>query len=425
MRSTFLTLLAIVACILVLNRLVYDESPVPGHAELLAETNRFKKVVSSIAMVDSNFSDLQGLDSLFRTKRILVLGEMRHDDGETFRAKARLIRWLHEQLDYQIVLYEAGQYDMWVMNREMETPTMLVPEIERPGLGLFYFWWRTQENRPLMAYYQQSKRSANPITLGGFDIQFSGGALRDQRGQLLEAYCRKNKINLDSYPMLQQQLKKLYYLASALYADRQLDSSAKKQFLSELEGLEKAVQALAQDEQQQVYAKYLADMRNNLKRTWQHAAGSLSSMHIRDSLMAQNLCYQLDSLYAGKKVILWCANIHAFSAPYNKEYRPLGAYLKERYGEQAYMLGFSSYGRSADHGRLLDRPGKLAVENVFHAAGSPYFLLDLQGLPDQSRFKQSFVSILNQQIAEDRKWSDFFDGIFYIDINKKPTYSEQ
>lgn len=422
MRSLLLTLTALVAIIVAFNKLVYDSSPLPDHAQLMLETNRYKKTLSGISFTDSNFSDLHVLDSLFKTKRILMLGEMNHHDGQTFLAKSRLIRYLHEKQGYHIVLYEAGQYDMWVMNEEMENATMQVPKEAQGGLGLFYLWWQNKENSPLIAYYQESKDSMHPITLGGFDIQFSGATLRDKRAQLLEQYCSKNKIDLHIYPLLQKQLSKLDYLSMSSYANRQLDSKAKKQLLTELDQLENAIKALQRNEQQQIYSRYIADMKNNFKRTWNYAPGSLQSMHIRDSLMAQNLTYQMDSLYRNEKVIIWCGNIHAFSAPYNKEYRPLGTYIKKKYGEQAYILGFSSYGRSDDNGRIVEKPSKLAIENVFHDTNTPYFFLNLQGLPERSKLKQSFVSIMDQQIEEDRKWSNFFDGIYYIDINKQPSY---
>ncbi|MGJ1410266.1 erythromycin esterase family protein [Sphingobacterium thalpophilum] len=425
MRSTVFVLAALVVFILTFNTLIYDESPLPDQAQLLREVNRYKTVVTGVSFADSNFSDLQVLDSVFKTKRILMLGEMLHSDGETFRAKSRLIRYLHQKLGYEVVLYEAGQYDMWLMNREMEKPELQVPSTALGGIGLFYFWWRNQENKPLISYYQQSKQTADPITLGGFDIQFSGGMLRDKRGQLLDEYFQKQGVDLRAYPVFRKQMQKLDYLSYAGYASKQLDATAQKQFLDELSSLEKAVRSLNKDPQQRIYVRYLSDMKNNFDRSWKHKPGSMTSMHIRDSLMAENLSYQLDSLYADKKVIIWCANIHAFSAPCNKEYTPLGTYIKKKYGQQSYMLGFSSYARFNERGRIVDRPSKLAIENVFHAANSPYFFLDLHSLPAASRLRQPFVSAMNQQQEEQRQWSDFFDGIFYIDINKQPTYSEK
>ncbi|MGE8243668.1 MAG: erythromycin esterase family protein, partial [Sphingobacterium sp.] len=170
---------------------------------------------------------------------------------------------------------------------------------------------------------------------------------------------------------------------------------------------------------------YLADIKANYEKSWSYTPGSMQSMHLRDSLMAQNLQYQIDSLYAGKKIIVWCANIHTFSAANNKEYLPLGAYIKKKYDRQAYMLDFSSYEQKNDAGQTVDKPSKLAIENIFHQTGVPYFFLDLRGLPDTALLRRPFVSTINQGMEEERKWTDYIDGIFYIDVNKSPTYFEQ
>ena len=421
MKHILFALTALIVIILVFNKLIYNDRLPPNYQALRVDVNRNKAVVNSISIMDSNFSDLQVFDRILRNNRILMLGEMTHDDGETFRAKSRLIRYLHEKLDYHIVLYEAGQYDIWVMNKEMDRPAMQLPKQSLAGLGLFDFWWRNKETAPLITYYQKSKLSDKPITLGGFDIQFSGRLLGDNRAKLLEEFCLKNKIDLKDYPLLKKELNNLEHLTLARYANRKLDSTAKKQLLHEIGKLKYALWASGGGEEHRIYSRYLADIKANYEKSWSYAAGSMASMHLRDSLMAQNLQYQLDSLYAGKKIIVWCANIHTFSAAYNKEYLPLGAYIKEKYGPKAYMLDFSSYGQKNDAGQIVGKASKLAIENIFHQTGVPYFFLDLRGLPDTAPLKRSFVSVINQGIAEERKWADYVDGIFYIDLNKRPT----
>ncbi|MGE8429269.1 MAG: erythromycin esterase family protein [Sphingobacterium sp.] len=393
-----------------------------NHATLLTEVNRHKKEIKSILMTDSNFSDLSFFDSILRNNRILMLGEMLHNDGETFKAKARLIRYLHEHLDYDVVLYEAGQYDMWMMNAQMDTLTNKSLAKTIGGIGLFDFWWQNEASQSLLTYYKNTKSTENPISLGGFDIQFSGRKLADKRTKLLEDYLLKNEIDSTSYPLLKKNSNKLEYLIYERFASKQLDANQKKQFLAELDGLSRMIRGLKPDAEQLIYRRYLSDMKNNFDKSWRYKTGSMQSMHFRDSLMAKNLTYQIDSVYAGKKIIVWCANVHTFSAPYNKEYLPLGTYIKRRYGNQAYSLDFTSYGRYNKTGRVVDRVGKLAVENVFHAVKSPYFFLDFRELAHNSILKQNFNSVINQGIDEERKWHEFIDGIFYIDINKDPIY---
>lgn len=54
--------------------------------------------VRSIAPEDEDFSDLAPLAAALGDARVVMLGEATHGDGETFRAKARLVRFLHREL---------------------------------------------------------------------------------------------------------------------------------------------------------------------------------------------------------------------------------------------------------------------------------------------------------------------------------------
>ncbi len=108
MKSVLCALAVTIILILSFNKLVYDDMPVANTTIILTEVNRHKQDVRSIAMTDSNFSDLRFFDAMLKNNRILMLGEMMHNDGETFKAKARIIRYLHEHLDYDVVYMRQG-----------------------------------------------------------------------------------------------------------------------------------------------------------------------------------------------------------------------------------------------------------------------------------------------------------------------------
>ncbi|UWX58856.1 erythromycin esterase family protein [Chryseobacterium oranimense] len=401
----------------VLNKIVYQEVSQKEKQKLLSEVLRYRHPIESVSIEYQGDSDLRILNSVLRDNKVLLLGENTHYDGATTQAKSRLIKYLHENLNYNIVLYEAGQYDSWIMNKEMNNPDMKVPADSTAGLGLFWFWWGTREAKPLMEYYKKTKASPSPIELGGFDIQFSGAVLSGRRSKLLKDFLIKNRININSFPVFGKTINELENLTYESYADKILKGNQKNKLLKEISQLEQTAKNLEKTPENVMYARYFHDMKNNLYKAWKYKTGSMPSMQFRDSLMASNLTYQIDSVYKDKKIIIWCSNIHTFADRYDKSYLPMGAYIRRKYGKASYMIDFSSYAKKNIKGNLMNKPGKLAVENIFHETKTPYFFINLRNIPENSFLKKEFVSTINQGIDQKRIWSRYFDGIFYIDTN--------
>jgi erythromycin esterase-like protein len=56
---------------------------------------------------DDDYSDLEPFREAVNKSRIVMLGEQSHGDGATFRAKIRLIRFLHERCGFDILAFES------------------------------------------------------------------------------------------------------------------------------------------------------------------------------------------------------------------------------------------------------------------------------------------------------------------------------
>lgn len=422
MKKILYVFIISVIALFVLNKIVYEEVPDKNIKEQLSEIERYKHPVTSISMDYRNNSDLKVFDSILKDNKVLILGENTHIDGSTFEAKSRLIKYLHENLNYNVVLYEAGQYDTWIMNEEMNHHQLKTHTDSIGGLGLFEFWWNTKETQPLIRYYQKTKASATPIETGGFDIQFPGGLLTSsKRGNLLKDFLSRNNIHSNNFPIFNKHINELNHFIHRKYVNRILKGNQKKEFLQEIAALEQAVLKLDKTPENIMYARYFHDIKDNMTKNWNYKPGSMPSMQFRDSVMARNLVHQIDSVYKDKKIIVWCANIHSFAERYSKDYLPLGFYIRNKYGASSYIIDFSSYAQLNETGSTSDKPGKFAIENLFHKTKTPYFFLNLRNIPESSFLKKEFVSTINQRTDMKRNWSRSFDGIFYIDINKTLT----
>ena len=60
---------------------------------------------------DNDYRDLQFLKELWKDKKLVLLGEQSHGEGTVFEAKVRLIKFLHEEMGFEIVAFESGLYD--------------------------------------------------------------------------------------------------------------------------------------------------------------------------------------------------------------------------------------------------------------------------------------------------------------------------
>ena len=430
-KLTLFTILTLLSAVL-LNVFVFKKVPNDDSEKIIAETNQYKHPINSIEMSEKNTQDLEFLKTVLKNNRIVFLGESIHQDGQTFKAKARLIKYLHENLDYNVVLYEAGQYDMWVTNEEMEKGTLGIGKDSIAGLGMFNFWWANKETLPLNNYYLQSKKTNNPITLGGFDIQFSGSLYNSFRSskkstdniarvKLLKDFLDKNNININGYPLFKRELSFFDLFKLKNVFEESYKKEERQLFFNELDSIKYRVSKLPKTAETSIYARYLNDVKNDIQKNLKYKPGSMESMQFRDSLMAENLIYQLDSLYPNQKVIVWTANVHLYKKYHTNDYKPLGQYIKERYKNQSYAIGFTSYGVYNPLMQIANTPNKYAIENAFHQLNQPYFFLDFRQIPSQSILKTEYFSVIDQGMNIKAKWSDFVDGIFYIDANQLPT----
>jgi erythromycin esterase len=69
------------------------------------------------------------LKRIIGDSRIVMLGEISHGDGTTFLAKSRLIKLLHQQMNFDVLVFESGFYDMskvWESIQQGQDPVAAV-----------------------------------------------------------------------------------------------------------------------------------------------------------------------------------------------------------------------------------------------------------------------------------------------------------
>ncbi|QNE39326.1 erythromycin esterase family protein [Hymenobacter sp. NBH84] len=77
-------------------------------------------VISNVEPSNEDYTDLAHLKQSLQDITIVGLGEQSHHDGSTFKAKTRLVKFLHQQMGFRIIAFESGFYDCYKSWQEIQ-----------------------------------------------------------------------------------------------------------------------------------------------------------------------------------------------------------------------------------------------------------------------------------------------------------------
>lgn len=286
------------------------------------------------SLFSDDFSDLQFLKPLLAGKRIVQLGEASHGVAESNWAKVRLIKFLHQELGFDVVAFESSFDQCHEADKQVGR---LAPH-EVMARCLFPAW-HTREVDGLFEYMAAVRNSARPLALAGFDIQFTTATVDKTRLRAMLAAAHadpalaaqledhEREVGLNQLLTAQRSAAvQAYYgaIASALGARRKALRAA---------GFERA------DIDVEIQA---AHARAWLARRNEHmdALAGNEANAVRDAGMAEQLDFVLDKLYPRQKVIVWAHNMHVNNARAAGGHIPMGERVAQRRRAGMYTVGF-------------------------------------------------------------------------------------
>ena len=89
--------------------------------------------------VNLNSKDFRLLDKALEDADIVLLGEISHGDGKTFTVKTELIKYLHKNLGFNVLVFESGMLEChltWQALKNGEPGTTAFPK------SIFPIWGR-------------------------------------------------------------------------------------------------------------------------------------------------------------------------------------------------------------------------------------------------------------------------------------------
>lgn len=343
------------------------------------------------------FADLQFLRPLLQGKRIVQLGENAHGIREYNLIKSRLVRFLHQELGYDVLALESPVYQCHDANLTAGTATAV-----RTLIDCAYGTWHAREVVPLFEYMRATHQGERPLQLAGFDVQPIGINKAD-RPQFLARIA----AGIDTaYANAVRQLDSTFlavYARGSRERRTYFRSDDGQRMASDYDRLETflannrpALESRADGEAPSAVA---IAQRTAASMAWyirqQSAPTTREYIERRDQGMAENLAFLLDTIYPNSKVIVWGHNYHLrhdnLSIPPDSAMFPdvaartMGSWIHERYGDSMYTVGLYAYrGTAADNGgELYEIPPAAdgSLEALLHQAGADALFVDLSRAP--------------------------------------------
>lgn len=371
--------------------------------------------------------------------RYVLLGEQTHGDGAVFDEKVKLIKQLHKESNFNTILFESGFYDnlkaweLYQNNRD----TSIYNE------SIFPIWSETKAFQELLTYLEKNPE----MKILGVDCQegdlFQGYFMEDFK---IVLDLHKINLNEDEIEIIDKTLvyKDLEYVKGnkeetdklfALYSKilNEFGKIKQKNFKTRI--VEQTFKSCKAE------IEYLIKQLNDEKFTVQNP---------RDLQMADNFMF-LQKEFNNERLILWAANYHIandlssiqlteLTNEYVKKIHqqekqlnkhndssitevmeqlkelkdgvPMGRILKEYYKDELFSVGFTSYKGTYRGSHDLETPILIPPETSIEQM---LFSKHKEGLTILKNYSDTaFYSSALGYLPLIIKWSDVFDGMYFI-----------
>jgi len=374
-------------------------------------------VIATTDHAAEDMSDLEPLREILRDVRVVSLGEPTHGDGAAFEMKVRLIRFLHEQMGFEVLAWESGLAECEVAQSAMVDGRSAAEALED---AVFPIWTRSAQVQPLFAMMDRWREQGRPLTTTGFDCQLSGGESTAARimslidPALVVADRGQLASGLASFSSLDERgLRELREIASAL-AERPTD--ARTAHILRNIGDFSLMRAAA------LSARPGCDERAAV---------------IRERAMARTLIWLASERWPQRRIIVWAASSHMTFRSRGIEFResdgswrwdtdvwePMGNAVRAALGPALYTICPIAYEGSwatafrSEPITLAPAPTD-SFDDLCHASGRSALLLDLRGLSrteEGAWLRERLVARPRGYAPMRACWPESCDAFLFID----------
>jgi erythromycin esterase-like protein len=389
-----------------------------------AAVSRASVPIRTIDPADADFKDLQHLKQDLRTARVVVLGES-HNDGATLQAKARLIRFLHEQMGFDALIVEQDMLGVREDVRALVAGTPL--EGLRGSLGTY----NDAERAWLFRYVAQQAHGSRPLQLSGMDPSWFTRELSTSFGPNLVAFfdeatpgvlpadLRTVLLGTIGYPYMADPRPMTPGRFRPVPVDSALaakDEGVLRALLRLIAAHRPALERVHGRNEVRFSELALENRVLHLRLHANRQQRNLSNVVLaaRDSLMGRAAAFLVNDYYKGKKVVISTGSSHAMSNGAElgvAGFENMIGHLRRSVPTGVYSVGFvgheGKHGPSPGYATAIDSTRYGSLEWAASQLSAEYLWIDLNRLPGTYRSKLW----ITQPVSS---WKRHFDYAFYI-----------
>ena len=354
--------------------------------------------------------DFEPLLRLVGDARFVLIGEASHGTHEFYRIRAEITKQLIERKGFSAIAVEGDWPDAYRVNRYVRGASAAADADDAlAGFRRFPQWmWRNADMLDFVGWL----REHNDVRPDRERVGFYGLDLYSLHASMEAVLRYLEKVD----PEAARRARDRYACFEHFGEDPQrygyatsygLSPSCEREVVEQLLELRLAAGEYARRDgrvaaDELFYAEQNARLVRNAERYYRAMFGSRTgSWNLRDQHMAETLdalARFLDAERAGARIVVWAHNSHLGDARATELGASgelnLGQLVRQRFGDDCRLIGFSTYGGTVTAASDWDAPAERkrvrpalpkSYEALFHEVGMRNFLLDLRVPSDAVR----------------------------------------
>ena len=385
-----------------------------------------------------NYDDLQFLKTVLADRRIVQIGESHHSVAEYGTAKTRLIKFLHQEMGFDVLAFESSVYECFAADfQRLSARDALTQSV----FGV----WASEEVLPLFQYVKDTRATDRPLSFVGFDPQISSATGVRSRPEFFRRVIGAiDRRYADEVALLDSIFIDRIQREGPSYAKSQEETLVAfyERLSAFLETNRDALVAAFPGDASPLIAQRVAWSSIKLVQLLRSYGDNPSDpsmaghMAIRDGAMADNLTFLARDLYPDRKIIVWAANIHIRHANHQTSwvFPTMGRWLAERFRDELYTIGlYPNRGQTPWGNRnvAFEAAPAGSFERLLADTGPPMLFVDFLGQTLEPGTRWMFetmpardASITNtpDMLTVPMVPRDQYDGVLFFDQISPPRF---